>query len=326
MKQFSLSNAWSLGLGHFSGKAAGHAILLIGLGILVPMALQIGLAGGAVGMMNPATMGQNALAGMAGLGGLLLIAMLLTYLLQMASYFGSWRLGFADESLGGATGYGLLAGLVAIVAFGVLIVLMVLIGMQLQGAGAAVLVMLLFLIPLMLLFAALYPVAMAAVAVGMFLVLLIVAAFGSSMGAMNPALAMTGGGAIGLVVGFVLALLLMWAAVRLSCTTSVMADRGTVNLLAGISESWRMTATNQWRIMAYLALIGIVLCVLLFVFAMVVGAGMMAGARSGNVPAMGTGTMIVSIVFAIPFAYLTVLIPAGIYRELRGPPAAEVFA
>jgi len=87
-----------------------------------------------------------------------------------------------------------------------------------------------------------------------------------------------------------------------------------------------MTATNQWRIMAYLAPIGIVLCVVLVVFAMVVGAGMMAGARAGNMPAMGAGTMIVSIVVAIPFAYLTVLIPAGIYRELRGPPAAEVFA
>jgi len=326
MKQFSLSNARSLGLGHFSGKAAGHAILLIGLGILAPMILQIALVGGAMGMMNPAMMGQNALSGMAGLGGLVLIVMLGTYLLQLASYFGSWRLGFAGESLAGAIAYGLLAGVVAIVAFGALIVLMVLIAMQLQGAGAAALLMLIFLIPLMLLFAALYPVAMSAVAVGMFLLLVIMAAFGSSMGAMNPAMAMTGGGALGLVVAFVFVVLLMWAAVRFSCTTSAMADRGTVNLLTGLGESWRMTATNQWRIMAYLALIGIVLCVLLVVFAMVVGAGMMAGARAGSMPAMGAGTMIVSIVVAIPFAYLTVLIPAGIYRELRGPPAAEVFA
>jgi heme/copper-type cytochrome/quinol oxidase subunit 2 len=105
-----------------------------------------------------------------------------------------------------------------------------------------------------------------------------------------------------------------------------MADRGTVNLFAGLRESWRMTAANQWRIMGYLALIGVVLCVVFFVFAVIAGAGMMAGMSSGGAPQMGVGTMLFTLVVSIPFAYLTVLVPAGIYRELRGPGAAEVFA
>jgi len=327
MKQFSLSNAWSLGMGFFSGKAAGHAILLIGMGIIAPIVLQMAVTGGATGMMNPAMMGQNALAGMAGLGGLVLIILLVSYLLQMGSYFASWRLGFGeDEAVVGATTYGLIAALVMIIAFGILIFLMVMLGMQIQGSPVAVIPVLILLIPLLLLFAAIYTLVMTVVVVAMFLMLLIVGAFGASMGSMNPAMAMTGGGAVGLIVSFVIVLLMFWLAVRFSCTTSAMADRGTVNLLAGLRESWRMTADNQWRIMGYLALIGIVLCVVFFVFAIVAGAGMMAGMRSGSMPEAGIGTVIFSLVVAIPFAYLTVLVPAGIYRELRGPAAAEVFA
>src|SRR6185436_14640591 len=135
MKQFSLSNAWSLGMGFFSGKAAGHAILLIGMGIILPIVLQMAVAGGAMGMMNPAMMGQNALAGMAGMGGLMLIIILVSYLLQMGSYFASWRLGFGeDEAVVGATTYGLIAALVMVIAFGVLVFLMTMLGMQVQGS------------------------------------------------------------------------------------------------------------------------------------------------------------------------------------------------
>jgi len=328
MKRFSLSSAWSLGMSFFSGKAAGHAILLIGMGIIVPIVLQMAVTGGAMGMMNPAMMGQNALAGVAGLGGLLTIILLVTYLLQMGSYFASWRLGFGeDEAIVGATTYGLIAAVVMIVAFAVLIFLMVMLSMQMAGTPAAVVPVLLLLIPLLLLFAAVYTLVMAFIAVAMFLMLLIVAAFGASMGSINPAMSMTGGGAVGVLIMLVIALLLFWLAVRFSCTTSAMADRATVNLFAGLRDSWRMTAADQWRIMGYLALIGVVLCVVFFVIAVIAGAGMMASMRSGGgTPEMGVGMVLFTLVISIPFAYLTVLVPAGIYRELRGPAAAEVFA
>jgi hypothetical protein len=120
--------------------------------------------------------------------------------------------------------------------------------------------------------------------------------------------------------------LLFWMAVRFSCTTCVMADRKSFNLLAGMTESWRLTSANQWRITGYLALLGIVLCVIFIVVGMLIGAGMM-GSFQGGVPEMGLGTQIIGLIIAIPFAYLLVLVPAGIYRELvEEVPAAEVFA
>jgi hypothetical protein len=79
--------------------------------------------------------------------------------------------------------------------------------------------------------------------------------------------------------------------------------------------------------MTYLALLGIILCVVLFVFFMILGASMMGGVASGGVPSLGIGVVIMMLVVSIPFAYLTALVPAGIYRALfEGTEVAEVFA
>jgi hypothetical protein len=51
------------------------------------------------------------------------------------------------------------------------------------------------------------------------------------------------------------------------------------------------------------------------------------GLGGGGVPQPGIGTVIFGLIIGIPFAYLIVLVPAGIYRELSHTvPAAEVFA
>jgi len=328
MNPFSMGNAWSLGFGFFSRSALNHAIILIGVGIVAPFILQYVIAGGPTGMMNPAMMGESGLGMLATAGGAFLLVMVVSYVLQTGSYFGSWRLGFgADETLGGAIVYGLVAGLLAVVALAVLFIVLGLVVSQSGSAGGAILVALLFLIPLMLVFAILYTVLVAVAAVAMFLALLLALAFGASMGELSPALDMTGGGGLVVLVALAIIMLLFWATVRFSCVTSAMAHRKTFNPIVGLSESWRLTAANQWRIMGYLALIGVVLLVVIFVATMIVGASMLGSMQGGGVPDVGLGTAIISLLIGIPIAYLVVLVPAGIYRELgAATDAAEVFA
>ncbi len=321
MNQFSLGNAWSKGVSFFSSQALNHAIVLIGLGVLVPTVVQYVIAGGITGMMNPAMMG-GGIGAFSALGGAAVIAMIASYVLQLGSYFGSWRLGFGEgEPLGGAIVYGLIAGVLVIVAF---IVCFFVAGLVLQAAPTVgAIVMALLLLPLV---AALYTVWAALIAIVMILVMLVVLAFGASMADLNMT-AFTGAGALGiLIILFILALLL-WLTARFSCATSIMADRRTFNLMTGLAESWRLTAANQWRIVGYLSLLSVVLMVLFVVVAMILGAGIAQSLQGGGMPEVGLGMIVGTLIVSIPLAYLTVLVPAGIYRELGGgETSAKVFA
>jgi hypothetical protein len=324
MNQFSLGNAWSKGVSFFSQQALNHAIILIGIGILVPFVLQLALIGNAAGLMSPAMMSQGGLNAVTAMGATFLVVGIINYTLQTGSYFGSWRLGFGEgETLPGAVIYGLIVGVLVIVAFVVIGVVVVLLAQASPVVG--LILMAVILLPL---FAALYTVLAAVVAIAMFLVLLIMLAFGANMGASNPGFAMMGGGGLALLIMLAIVVVLFWLAARFSCATSVMADRKTFNPMVGITESWRLTSANQWRIMAYLALLGVVLLVLFFLVAAILGAGMMAGLQSGNAPQVGIGSMIMGMIVSIPLAYLVVLVPAGIYRELGGDSeaSAKVFA
>ncbi|HEX9964402.1 MAG TPA: hypothetical protein VGB04_05405 [Allosphingosinicella sp.] len=337
MRNFNLGSAWSKGTEFISQQATNHAIILIGLGILAPAILQFALIGGITGT-NPMMMGQNAMgagASAAALAGTMILVMIVSYLLQMGSYFSSWRIGLAqEESLSGAILYGIICAALLLIAFALIaVVVTVIVGqvigqaMQGGGIGGMALLMLLVVIPLLIVMAALYSVIMAAMTVAMFLMLLIVLAFGASMGAANPALAMAGQGGFAVLIVMAVVALLFWMTARFSCTTSVMADRKSFNLFAGLAESWRLTGPSQFRIMAYLGLLGILLCVVLLIIVMVLGASMMGSMSSGQVPDVGIGTQIMTLIVGIPFAYLTALVPAGIYRELFEETAvAEVFA
>ena len=324
MNDFSLGNAWSKGVSFFSPQALNHAIILIGIGVLAPLVLQLALAGGASGgLLNPSMMGQGGLNAFATMGGVMLIVVLVSYVLQTGSYFASWRIGFGEgESPAGAIIFGLILGVVFIVG---LILIGVVAGLLAQ---AAPIVALLFaLIVLLPLFAAIYTVLAAVAAIMLLFVLLLLGAFGANLAQTNPGFAMMGGGGIVLLISFIILALMLWLAARFSCVGPIMADRKTFNIMAAITESWRLTASNQWKIVGYLALLGVVLMVLLFLVGMIMGAGMMNSMQSGGVPEAGIGTALMGLIISIPFAYLMVLVPAGIYRELVGTEtSAKVFA
>ncbi len=325
MREFSMGRALSEGLAFISRAPAAHAIILILIGAVLPFVLQFALMGGPAGLLNPAMMGQEAAAMLAMGGATLLAAMAIGYVLQTGSYFGSLRIGLArEESLGGAIAYGLLAGLVVVVG---LILAFAVIGIGLSQAigGLASVLLLIVFLPAM---AALYTVMVSSIAIPMFLAIVLLMVFrmslmGPAMGAQN-----FGAGAVGFVVIVLIMLLLLWLAARFCCTLPAMAHGKTVNPIAGLGESWRLTAGHNGRLMLYLAAVGAVLGLVFLAYMSAIGVSFASSVGSGGMPQVGIGFIAVSILFGIAFAYVTVLVPAGIYRALHDDvdESAAVFA
>jgi len=323
---FSMGGAWSSGYRFLASRAAGHAIILIGLGVLAPFLLQYAILG-SLATMSPEMIGQTALgAGLAG-GTMLLLAMAIGYALQTASYFGSWRLGLgAQKSLAGPLLYGVLAGLFAVVLILMVGILAAWAARQFGSSGVAFLAILAFLIPVIAVFALFYTLLAALVGAALGLVLCVAMAYGAATGQLGLAATLVGGSGAVAVLLVVLSAVLIWLAARLSCTTCVMAERKSLNLVAAVRESWHLTFEEQWAITRYLALIGVGLALLILAGATVAGATATAFLEEAG-PQFETGAALLKLAAAVPFAFLSVMVPAGIYREVAGSTmAAEVFA
>lgn len=316
MNDFNMGRAWSLGFDFIRRAPGGHALLLVVLAVLVPSILQFALIGGVSSMMmNPAMLGQggggNALAYG---GGLAAIAMLVSYVLQTAGYFGSWRLGLnRDTDVGGAAAYGLVAGILVVVLliFGAIAAFLL---TRVLG-GLAVLVLVLLMLPLL---AAFYSLIVAMMCIGMLFAGVIMAVFGAALGsAFASAPGAFGAGAVGVALIIGVSLLMLWLTARFCCVTSVLADRGNYNVFGALGESWRLTGRSQGMIMLYLSLVGLVLGVIFLLLSGLLAFGAVASMGSGGAPQMGAGLLVFTIVMGVAFAYVSVLVPAGIYRALR---------
>lgn len=324
MNSFRMGGAWSLGIRFIAERPGAHASILVGIGILAPFLIQYAILGGALGPVNPAMMAEGGIG-----AGSAVAATALSYLLQTASYFASWRLGFGAgrTSLAGALLYGLAAGLLAIAAIVAVGGSALWLAGQVVSPGAVILGALIVLVPVIVMIAMFYATlaALAAAAISLMLVVAMVA--GTAMGQVGLAATLVGGRGDIVVLLLVMCALLMWLAARLSCTTALLADRRSLNLLAATRDSWRLTWEEQFPILRYLALIGFVLAVLLIGGAVAAGAGMASLLGQDSGPTMQAGAILVRLLVAVPLAFLTVMVPAGIYRELtRSEVSAEVFA
>ena len=164
---------------------------------------------------------------------------------------------------------------------------------------------------------------------GVGIVLLLVVSMIVGMASGYPGLAATlvGGSGLVVVLLIVLAGAMLWLAARFSCMTCIMADRRSVNVFGAVAESWRLTWEDQWLILRYLALIGFGLAAIIFIGLLAAGYGLASIFGDSETPELGIGVIIIGVALGIPFAFLTVMIPAGIYRERVGPAApVDVFA
>ena len=116
----------------------------------------------------------------------------------------------------------------------------------------------------------------------------------------------SGASAVGVVLLFGLGFifLLLWLFARLCLMSPTMADAGSINPLYGVAQSWRMTAPNQWAILAYIVLLLIV-------------AGTLSGVLGFVLTLFGStiGSLFSSILVDAPLSILALAVFAGIYRR-----------
>ena len=329
MDFFSIRNAWRHGLDLFSGHWLEHLVILLVIGIVPIFGLPLLLA---PPPSDPGTLriAQEAAGPMSAEGAVASgLAMVLGLTLQTASYFASWRRGLCPgRTLGGAIGYGLLAGLMIAIVYGLLMAAAVLASGWIGAGGAWLLGILVFLIPLATGFAIVYTLFAAFVAVFLATTLVLAMIFGTLMGDIGFAATLVGGSGMITVVLVVMSAVLLWLAARFSCTTSVMAERRSFNLIAAMRESWRLTLDEQWAIVRYLALIAFALALILVGGTALAGIGVRGFVEGGVLPDQDSlAGALIAMVVSVPLAFLSVLVPAGIYRELeQGAATAEVFA
>jgi hypothetical protein len=328
LDSFSWGNAWSFGYQAVARRAWHHCIILVGIGILVPLVVQIAVSGTPTEALGPLA---NGPADTTIVGGIspppLAVAGLLSFLLQTTSYFGSWRVSLAEnEAPGRALLYGLLAGLIAVPLVAALLGLVVVAGSA-APEGLGVPVVMILAIPLLIACAAFFSLASATIAVAVGLMLLIAMIGGMAMGQTGFAATIMGGSGVVVVMAIVLSGILLWLAARLCCTTAIMAESRSFNPIAAIRISWDLTWDEQWAILRYLATIGLMLAIVTVALGAAATALALALMQMRDNDAPWVVQAAAGLIAGLPIAFLMAMATPGIYRELN--PAmvnADVFA
>lgn len=327
MNGFGILDAWRLGYRLVTAKPWQNTILLIGFGLLLPVGLQAVLTG--LGD-SPALYDSGGGAEIApGVGAAALGGFAISYVLQIGALFAVLRLGLGEgESFGRALLYGGLAGVAATAVAAVLVAIAVMAARP-APPGMMHFVIMATLIPFALALSVFSTVLAALIGTGLVMVLSVTMVLGATTGNVGLAATVAGGGS-----GFMVVLLLLlsaamvWVAARLCCTAAIMADHRNLNLMKAIRGSWELTWEEQGRIALYLALLGIA-CVVLFAGTAIAIGGSLAALQTGTSPPLASLTVTLLFGFAIGaiFAFLSALVPAGIYLRLAGDAApVEVFA
>lgn len=316
MNPFSFRRAWAEGVGFFSGQAIRHAILLVGMGVLLPVALN------AVLLWTTNWVGDmNGVGGAPSGGRLIFSASALA--LQTAALFASWRLGLArGETLRGALVFGLLVGLMTTAGFGLALAAVgTIFGMITPFVAAAAV-----LVAFVALFGIVWTAYSATFAVAICLMFLLSLATGAVMGDMTFAATIVGGSGFVWTLLVAAAFVLLWLAARLSCTAVLMAERRSLNVWGAIRDSWSLTWEDEWRITRYLGLLGLVIAAAVLAMVVVVGIGLSRTTGAGS-PVFSLMSSAFWGLLYIPLIYLAAMVPVGIYRALAPADvaAAEVF-
>lgn len=316
MNEFSISGAWSLGLRFVAQGALVHFLILTLIGIAAPLALQYALIGAP---FDASPLTGQAMAMAVGIPSFLL-AVALTHMLQAGSYFAALRFGFTDaRGPVGAIAYGLAAGFLATLVVAIAYAIAIFGAPAVAPSGSILLIVIVLTLPLVFVFSLFF--ISQAIMVAATIIISLVYAF---IVAGFP----VGGGGELILIMLVMSGLLFWLSARFSCVTAVMAQRGSPNVFEAIAESWRMTADEQFAIMRYLALVGFGIGLVVFVIALAAGAASgMGGLGQGGGLGMGSaGDLVLRLLFGIPLAFLSVMLPAGIHQQLTGEETgAEVF-
>ena len=328
MNDFSMTGAWSLGVRFIARHWLAHSLILIVIGVAAPWALEHFLLGAPIGGTGAASIVPIPGGSLLLDEPMLLLVIAGGYALQTGSYFAALRLGFDRKgSFPGALGFGLAGGLVAVVVSALGWLLAEYAARPFMTVDTYFIAVLVHLLPLILVLSLFFLSQAVMIAATLVLVLAFAMIYGVIVGFTGLAATMVGGDGGIAVLLLLLSFLLFWLAARMSCVTSLMADRKSLNLFACVRDSWRLTWEEQWAVTRYLALIGALsaLVVIGVSIAIRIGAAGMLGQQRLYGPQIDT--TIPRLILSVPFAFLTVLLPAGIYRQLSPAEvtSAEIF-
>lgn len=321
MNEFTMGGAWSLGFQFVSRGTVVHFLILVLIGIAAPLGVQYALIGAP---FDASPMSGQAMAMLVGIP-LFLLAIALSHVLQVGSYLASLRFGLTGaEAPGGAVGYGLGAGFMATIVVAIGYAIAIFGAPAVADSGSIELVLIVLMLPLIFVYS-LFFISLAAIAAASIILSLVINLIMAAVNGYPISIVFSGGGII--IVMLLMSGLLFWLAARFSCVTAVMAQRGTPNVFEAIGESWRMTADDQLAIMRYLALIGFgVAAVIIGLQLAVVGGGAGGLGQGGGIGLGSTGELVLRTLLGIPVAFLSVILPAGIYQQLTGEETpTEVF-
>ena len=326
MNAFSIRGAWALGFGFFARHWLAMTLILLLLGFAIPLGLQFALLGGPIETVNLGRAGPDPYGNSWLSDRPMVIAVLLAgYVLQAASFFAAWRLGFG-ASPARALLYGLLAGLLAIGVAAAARAIGEYASLLVATPDTWLLAVMAFLLPLLVPLALLFVTQTVLVSAVVLLLLAFLMIVGAATGSLSAAATLVGGDGAIAVLLLVLSGVMFWLAARLSCATPLMAQRGNFNLWAAARASWQMTLDDQLAITRYLFLIGAALALVAIGVAVALGEGVRAIPRGGVGYTFDLATLIPRTALAIPFALLSVTVPAGIYRQLKGEDSpADIF-
>ena len=321
MDGFSIREAWSYGFRFVSEGAGVHFLILVLIGIAGPLAVQYLMIGMAIdAAASPMTSGPMMMQAVG--APVIVLALALSHVLQVGSYFACLRFGFSrGGSPVAAIAWGLAAGLIATLVVAVGYVVAIFGTQAIASPATLIFAIIVMLVPLVIVYS-LFFISQAVFAAAT-LILTMIIAFVIAPQSLSYAY----GGGLTVIIMLVMSALLFWLSARFSCVTPLMAERENVNVFAAIGESWRITSEEQGPITRYLMLVGFGVAIIVIAISFVVGAssGGLGQGRSG----LGldtTGELVLRFLFGIPIAFLSVMLPAGIYRRLVGEEApTEVF-
>jgi hypothetical protein len=194
------------------------------------------------------------------------------------------------------------------------------------GPGTLEVAVLILILPLVVVYSLFFIAQAAMAAATILLTLAFLFIYGLIQGYPELAVMAFGGSGAITVIMLVMSGLLFWLSARFSLVTALMAERGSLNVFGAIADSWRMTADEQWPITRYVAMVGFGVAAIIIGVSLVIGGSTGGLMRGGQLGLDTTGDLILRLLFGVPVAFLSVMLPAGIYRALTGEETpAEIF-
>ncbi|MBF9150975.1 glycerophosphoryl diester phosphodiesterase membrane domain-containing protein [Novosphingobium jiangmenense] len=151
--------------------------------------------------------------------------------------------------------------------------------------------------------------------------LIVGGAIGMAFLVLVSAAALTGVQAIGAIVILAAFVAMIWCSLRMALVAPVLAIEAERNPVQALRRSWALTQGNSGRLLAFFVLLGVVFAVVYGLAMMLVGVVLVL-TTGGELQRVLTAAVSSAITSGALVYFIAIL--AAVYRQLAGPPTAEI--